>query len=109
IRYRLGPGGIHRAVASAQLLAGDRPLTTAALVAGVRSYVAERLGDLAQHVEVRQTWDDLVLALEDWGFASKLPRGAGVAALFSGPPGTGKSMLAGLIARELDLELYQVD
>jgi hypothetical protein len=129
IRYRLGPGGIERAVASAQLLAGDRLLDTAALVAGVRSYVAERLGDLAQHVEVRQTWDDLVLApdlvdqasalvarvrhahlvLEDWGYGSKLPRGAGVAALFSGPPGTGKSMLAGLIARELDLELYQVD
>ncbi|HEX3479761.1 MAG TPA: ATP-binding protein [Kofleriaceae bacterium] len=129
IRYRLGPGGIQRAVASARLLAGDRPITTAGLVAGVRSYVAERLGDLAQRIEVRQTWDDLVLApdlvdqacalvarvrhahrvLEDWGFAAKLPRGTGVAALFSGPPGTGKSMLAGLVARELDLELYQVD
>jgi hypothetical protein len=129
IRYRIGPGGIHRAVASAQLLAGDAPLTTSALVAGVRSYVAERLGDLAQRVEVRQTWDDLVLApdlvdqagalvarvrhahlvLEEWGYGIKLPRGAGVAALFSGPPGTGKSMLAGLLARELELELYQVD
>src|SRR4029079_10678395 len=49
------------------------------------------------------------LVLEDWGFGVKLPRGAGVAALFSGPPGTGKSMLAGLLARELELELYQVD
>jgi SpoVK/Ycf46/Vps4 family AAA+-type ATPase len=38
-----------------------------------------------------------------------MARGTGVAALFSGPPGTGKSMCAGLIARELDLELYQVD
>jgi SpoVK/Ycf46/Vps4 family AAA+-type ATPase len=38
-----------------------------------------------------------------------MPRGQGVAALFSGPPGTGKTMVAGLIARELDLELYQVD
>jgi hypothetical protein len=129
IRYRLGPGGIDRAVASAQLLAGDQPVTTAALVAGVRSSIAERLGELAQRVEVRQSWDDLVLppdlldqacaliarvrhahrVLEDWGFGAKLPRGAGVAALFSGPPGTGKSMLAGLVARELDLELYQVD
>jgi SpoVK/Ycf46/Vps4 family AAA+-type ATPase len=32
-----------------------------------------------------------------------------VPALFSGPPGTGKTMVAGLIARELELELYQVD
>jgi SpoVK/Ycf46/Vps4 family AAA+-type ATPase len=78
---------------------------------------------------VTQRWDDLVLApdlldqvravvarvrhahqvLEGWGFASKVARGGGVAALFSGPPGTGKTMVAGLIARELDLELYQVD
>ena len=38
-----------------------------------------------------------------------MPRGTGVAALFSGAPGTGKTMVAGLIARDLDLELYQVD
>jgi SpoVK/Ycf46/Vps4 family AAA+-type ATPase len=30
-------------------------------------------------------------------------------ALLSGPPGTGKTLLAGVIARELGLELYQVD
>ena len=46
---------------------------------------------------------------EQWGYRSKMPRGLGVAALFSGPPGTGKTMVAGLIANELDLELYQVD
>ena len=33
----------------------------------------------------------------------------GLSALFSGPPGTGKTMVAGLIARELTLELYQID
>src|ERR1044072_8065500 len=38
-----------------------------------------------------------------------MPRGIGVAALFSGPPGTGKTMVAGLVARALDLELYQID
>ncbi|HEY5936719.1 MAG TPA: ATP-binding protein [Kofleriaceae bacterium] len=91
--------------------------------------IAEELGDLAQRQDIKQHWDELVLApdildqvealiarvrhskrvLGDWGFGSKLAKGAGVAALFSGPPGTGKTMVAGLVARELDLELYQVD
>ena len=48
-------------------------------------------------------------ALEQWGYRSTLARSTGIAALFSGPPGTGKTMGAGLIARELDRELYQVD
>ena len=129
IRYRLGAGGIGRAVASARLIAGTAPLGETHLVEGVRANIAERLGDLAMRQEVTQTWDDLVLApdildqvkaltarvrhahrvLEEWGFGSKLPKGQGVAALFSGPPGTGKTMVAGLIARDLDLELYQVD
>ncbi len=129
MRYRLGAGSIERAVASAQLIAGDAPLATGHLVEGIRANIAERLGDLAMRQDVTQSWDDLVLApdildqvkaltarvrhahqvLEQWGYGSKLPKGAGVAALFSGPPGTGKTMVAGLIARDLDLELYQVD
>lgn len=128
-RYRLGAGAISRAVAAAKLLTNETELTTHALVEGVRNGIAERLGGLAQRVEVRQTWNDLILSAdtlaqvkaliarvrhahvvhEQWGFHEKLPRGLGTAALFSGPPGTGKTMVAGLIARELDLELYQVD
>ncbi len=84
---------------------------------------------VATRIEVKQTWDDLVLpaeqfekiselvsrrqyqeqVLETWGFADKISKGFGIAALFSGPPGTGKTMAAGLIARELQLDLYQVD
>ena len=87
------------------------------------------MGGLAERMDIRQSWDELVLAedvmarvrslvgrvqqahvvYEEWGYRSKMPRGVGVAALFSGPPGTGKTMVAGLIAEELKLDLYQID
>ena len=95
----------------------------------MRTNVTQCLGELADRVEIRQTWSDLVLprdtldqvnalvararhahvVYDDWGMRRALPRGQGAAALFSGPPGTGKTMVAGLIARELGLDLYQVD
>jgi hypothetical protein len=131
-RHRIGPGAIQQAVASARAIANKRlvdPLSTAELVAGVRHNIAERMAGLAERVVVKQTWNDCVLpddvqtqvvalvgrarqahlVLEQWGYRTKMPRGTGIAAMFSGAPGTGKTMVAGLIANELGLELYQVD
>jgi len=131
-RYPLGAGAIRRAISSALVLASKAPgtpLEPAELQAGIRQNVAEKLSGLAERVVIKQTWDELVLAedvmarvvglvgrvrdahlvYEQWGYRAKMPRGVGVAALFSGTPGTGKTMVAGLIANELDLELYQVD
>ena len=45
----------------------------------------------------------------DWGFNHKLSRGKGLNVLFSGPPGTGKTMAAEVIANELNLDLYKID
>jgi len=129
-RYRVGPAAIQRAVASARRhSARSAVVGDAALAAGLRHSIAEQLGGLAQRVEVTQTWDELVVAddtadliaaligrvrhahqvLDRWGYRHKIGRGTGVAALFSVPSGTGKTMVAGLIALELGLELYQVD
>ena len=128
-RYPLAPGLIVRAAAAAQSRAGGQELEATHIKAAVRTVLDAKLARFAKRVDVTQSWDDLVLAedhtatvvellarirardrvYEDWGFARKVGKGLGVAALFSGPPGTGKTMLAALIAKELGLELYQVD
>jgi SpoVK/Ycf46/Vps4 family AAA+-type ATPase len=45
----------------------------------------------------------------EWGFAARYTRGLGLSALFAGPSGTGKTMAAGVLGRELDRDLYQID
>ena len=133
LRYRLGAGGIQNGATAGTFIKEMRGpnarFELRDLQEGIRNNIAEQLGELAQRIQIQQSWDDLVLppetyddvrglvarirhahiVYEKWGFKQKMPRGIGVAALFSGPPGTGKTMVAGLLARELDLELYQVD
>ncbi len=120
---------MHEAALAALARANDRTLTAEDVDAGIRVVLDGRLGHFAKRVAVTQTWDDLVFdrdqaqaiteliarirrrrtVYEQWGFAAKVGKGLGVTALFSGPPGTGKSMVAALIAKELGLALYQVD
>ena len=46
---------------------------------------------------------------ESWGFGARNSRGLGISALFAGPSGTGKTMAAEVLARELRLDLYRID
>lgn len=62
-----------------------------------------QLRELCQRVEQRQK------VMNTWGFGRKLSLGKGVSALFAGPSGTGKTMAAEIIARELGLDLYKID
>jgi len=84
---------------------------------------------LARRIDLKAGWDDLVLpeeeqtllsaiagqvrhrlmVLEDWGFEARSNRGLGVTALFAGESGTGKTMAAEVIARDLRLDLYRID
>ena len=50
-----------------------------------------------------------VKVLGEWGFEQRVPFGYGLSALFSGPSGTGKTIAAQVIAKQLDLDLYRVD
>lgn len=94
-----------------------------------RSLARPKLEDLAQRIVPCAAWDDLILpdlqkntmrqlaaqvrrrmtVYETWGFAEKGRRGLGVSALFTGVSGTGKTMAAEVLARELRLDLYRID
>jgi hypothetical protein len=52
---------------------------------------------------------DRVRFWEDERVRRLFPRGTGLIALMSGPPGTGKTMAAQVIAAELELDLYRID
>lgn len=49
------------------------------------------------------------LVFEEWGFLEKSAYGNGVSMIFAGPPGTGKTMAAQVMASELNMELYRVE
>ena len=126
--YPLAPAVIH---AVGCVLEARRPVIPSPelLRELIDEVVDARLTGLADRVSVTQAWEDLVLppeqhnalvelvvrvrersrVYETWGFGPKVGKGLGIAALFSGPPGTGKTMAAGLIANELGLPLYRVD
>jgi SpoVK/Ycf46/Vps4 family AAA+-type ATPase len=131
-KYRFTPGQIESAWRQATALAasrGDRSPTRDDLETASRGQFRHRLAQLADRIVPARTWEDLVLAdepfslikeacnrfqhretvYERWGFGRKLPYGKGLSMLFSGPPGTGKTMAAEVIAGELGLELYRID
>ncbi len=64
---------------------------------------AKQLLDIVGHISHAAT------VLHDWGFAAQLPYGRGVAALFAGPSGTGKTMAACAIGHALQRAVYAVD
>lgn len=133
-RYSLTGGAIKNAAAHAiegarRRSARSPSLTQDDLESAARGQVMHKLGSLATRVRLSLDWNDLVIPDEelarlkeivafarnrrqvftDWGFSTKVPYGTGLSALFSGPPGTGKTMAAGIIAKELGLELFKID
>lgn len=87
------------------------------------------MDELGRRIEPQAGWDDLVLherqtavlqeivahvrqratVHQEWGFAATLRRGLGVTALFAGGSGTGKTLAAEVMARELGLDLFVID
>ncbi|WP_068827050.1 ATP-binding protein [Pseudomonas sp. BMS12] len=122
-QYRLGA---RRIAAIAEHLATQVDL--AALHSACRAE-APGMSELAQLIAPCAEWDDLVLpetqrrvlqqiavhtrhrltVHHDWGFADKGARGLGIATLFWGDSGTGKTLAAEVLANTLGLALYRID
>ena len=122
------PGGIIQLAAeaaSATRTASEGAPGAHELDVAVRQQLHSRILRLGRKLETPYTFDDLVAeedvlstlweivscvrerrrVREQWGF-----RGAqGVTVLFSGEPGVGKSMSATVLARALDLAVYEID
>jgi len=93
-----------------------------------RKRVSDELNHLAQPIKSDNTLHDIVLpkeqtdqlknlishynhqrqVFETWGF-KKFFQSQGIGVLFTGPPGTGKTMAASILANEMGLDLYRIE
>jgi len=132
-QFSFTPGQIRDAVEFARyryvIGKGQTKLTLKDLYAACRSQSNQKLAELAVKIEPKYGWNDIVLTEEkklllkeicghvkfrhrvfgQWGFQEKLSHGKGLSVLFSGSPGTGKTMAAEVMAHDLQLDLYKID
>ncbi len=133
-KFRFTPGQIQDALSTVQDLThwqspDDGQINMADLYVSCRAQSNQKLSTLAQKINPKYTWGDIVLPSDqinqlreicnqvkyrhmvygEWGFDRKLSLGKGLNALFSGPSGTGKTMAADIITNELGLDLYKID
>ena len=133
-KFNFTQGQIHRTVEAARHRANwenDSPLALTRTLLGqaARTMASPNLGGLARKIETNYTWSDIVLpenqlvqlkeieshtkraqvVFENWGFGRNYSYGKGIAALFEGQSGTGKTMAAGIIGSALGLDVYQID
>ena len=118
-----------RDAASASVGCTEPQPTAREVFAAARAQARHELSALASKIEPKYGWDDIQLPEDqleqlreicaqaecrhivygEWGFGRKTAAGRGVVALFAGPPGTGKTMAAEVVAGELGLDLFKID
>jgi SpoVK/Ycf46/Vps4 family AAA+-type ATPase len=128
-QFNLNLGEIRRVASLASKMSAEKGSTAEHLWSICRDLTRPRLNALAEHLDVKATWKDLVLPDEQmalmrqiagqvrerrrvydlWGFARTMNRGFGISALFAGESGTGKTMAAEVLANHLKLNLYRID
>lgn len=129
-KFRFNRRQIVRSLYTASDIAAStgQELSRDALYEGVQAHASLQLGQLAKRVIPRATWEELILpeeqmiqlreivqrarfahVVEDWGYKERYRNMHGVSALFAGESGTGKTLSAQVIARELGLVMYRID
>ncbi|MBQ4347548.1 MAG: ATP-binding protein [Firmicutes bacterium] len=86
----------------------DKKATNVRLIFDWNDLIAEeriisKLKDACKHIQYKYK------VYNEWGFKEKMPYGRGLCMMFYGPSGTGKTMAAQVIAKELGLSLYRID
>ncbi len=129
-KFRFNRRQIVRSIYTASDIAASngQELNRDALYQGVQAHASLQLGQLAKRVVPKATWGELILPdeqmhqlhemverakfahiVEDWGYKERYRNMYGVSALFAGESGTGKTLSAQVIARELGLVMYRID
>ncbi|TVQ89437.1 MAG: ATP-binding protein [Deltaproteobacteria bacterium] len=127
--YSVGGTAIERVLDRAGAEAGGREPRVDLIWAACREAARPEFSGLAQRIVPKYRWEDLILSdkiqyqlkhivqylaqqetvYHQWGASKVRARGYGMKVLFSGGPGTGKTMCAEVIAGSLGLDLFKVD
>lgn len=127
--YSVGGTTIERVLDRSEAESGGSEPDLETIWSAAREAARPEFSGLAQRIVPKYGWDDLILppniimqlkhlehylaqqetVMHTWGASKIRPRGYGIKALFSGGPGTGKTMCAEVIAGSLGLDLFKVD
>ncbi|MFI9173362.1 ATP-binding protein [Streptomyces lincolnensis] len=130
-QFQLPPHVVRSAAAAVRRRLPDEDELDAAGLAWRAGLDEARIGmdELGRRIAPQAGWDDLVLherqtnvlreivahvrqratVHQEWGFGDTLRRGLGVTAMFAGGSGTGKTLAAEVMAKELGLDLFVID
>ncbi len=120
--------GILLAMNRAMSRAGEPRLDQSLLMRSAQDQLRADVSDMADRSGVKVGFEQLILpdeqdaqvkeildacrirtfVLTHWGFGKRLSTGRGITLLFSGEPGTGKTLCAEILAAELDIPLFRV-
>ena len=129
VKMKLPVGRIRQVVLHVAMTETHRPIDSRTIFRYCYELLDDGRYDNIKRVETHYTYDDLKLeqsqkqiikdicaqveqrrlVMDEWNLGSRYSYGTCVSALFTGPPGTGKTMAVHVMAGILGLELFKVD